>query len=78
MLGFCPDYLTEYLDARLIEDRAAQVTVLALNPGPAPVHYRVLCDLRLIVPSGVHPFRSPRLEPIVASATRIAAVDDVA
>lgn len=79
ILGFCPDYLTEHLDAQLIEDRSAAVTVLALNPGPAPVHYRVLCELRVAAAGGVRPFRSARLEPIVASATKIAAaIDDVA
>jgi hypothetical protein len=68
LLGFCPDYLTGELDTHLHADGAAEVTVLALNPGPAPVHYRVLCDLRLSVPSGVHPFRSARLEPIAPGA----------
>ena len=71
LVGFCPDYLTQDLDARLLDDRDAEVTVLASNAPPAPVHYRVLTELRFDAPAGAHPFRSPRLEPIPAGATSL-------
>lgn len=77
MVGFCPDYLTDELDERLMHDRSAEITVLAINPPPAPVHYRVLCELRLTVRGGEPPFRSPKLEPIAQGAVRLGAARDV-
>lgn len=74
IVGFCPDYLTDFLDEILREDPAAQATVLAINPPPAPVHYRVLCALVFRTPAGTtHPFRSPKLEPISADAVQLEA-----
>lgn len=70
-LGYCPHYLTDQLAQRLAEDPEARVTVLQMNPRPAPAHYRVLCSLRLHTKNGHPPFRSSRLEPISKSATAL-------
>jgi hypothetical protein len=77
IVGYCPDYLADELDKRLGTDPSAEINVLAVNPGPVPVHYRVLCDLRLTIPGGARPFRSHRLEPIAPTAVRLEGESDV-
>lgn len=71
LVGYCPDYLTDELGERLTEDRAAEVTVLTVNPPPTPVHYRVLCQLHLKTREERPPLRSPKLEPIASGAHRL-------
>lgn len=72
IVGFCPDYLTDYLDEILLEDPAGEATVLAISPPPAPVHYRVLCELVFRAPADTTPpLRSPKLEPISPDAVQL-------
>lgn len=72
IVGFCPDYLADYLDEVLLGDPAAKTTVLAMNPPPAPVHYRVLCELMFRMPSDItYPFRSGKLMPISGDAAQV-------
>lgn len=77
LIGFCPDYLTDDLDECLSHDRGAEVTVLVVNPPPAPFHYRVLCELRFKTREGKPPFRSRRLEPLAPGALRLDATGGV-
>jgi hypothetical protein len=71
LVGYCPDYLADELDQRLLEDPEARFTVLQVNPLPSPAHYRILCSLRFRTTAGEPPFRSRRLEPIAENATSL-------
>ena len=71
VLGYCPRYLAVELH-RLIEKvgwssagwSAAQVSVERVNPAPAPVQFRILCNLTMLWPKGYRPFATDEFEPI--------------
>lgn len=63
-VGYVPDYLVDDLDE--LERRGAQptLTVVRLNPRPAPSHHRLLVRLEATWPDGFESLASPRFEPL--------------
>jgi HIRAN domain len=69
LLGFCPRYLVE--DVFAYQSRTSDqpvVTVQRVNPPPAPVQFRIRCQLTLRALPGFRPFSSPVYEPIIPQA----------
>lgn len=72
-VGYVPDYLANEL-ARIEADPAALVvTVLKVNPPPAPSHHRVLCRFTCSVSLGEQLFQGSPYKPIPSGASPIAA-----
>jgi hypothetical protein len=73
LLGYVPDYLASELATARAESSCLRVTVLKVNPPPAAVHQRVLCQYQCPERVGGVLFRGPRYQPISKQATDIAA-----
>lgn len=73
LLGYVPDYLASELGAAGAKPSCLCVTVLKVNPPPAAVHQRVLCQYQCPQDVGGILFRGSRYQPISKRATDIAA-----
>jgi hypothetical protein len=69
-VGYVPDYLADDINELARLDPSIQVSVVRVNPAPAPSQQRLLCRLS-ISPSAPRPYRGPRFEPIAAAALRL-------
>ena len=68
IVGYCPRYLLE--DAfRLLQSCSPQVTVERVNPAPAPLQFRLLCNMTACWPEGFRPFSTGPYVPLVAIAS---------
>lgn len=63
-LGYIPDLLVDGLGSLEFTRDQPVVTVSRVNPSPAPVQHRVLCELRAQWPAGQHPFSAEQYEPL--------------
>ncbi|CAN5480422.1 HIRAN domain-containing protein [soil metagenome] len=71
LVGYCPRYLAPDVLRLLRADTGSelQVAVERVNPPPAPVQFRLLCNMTLRWPdSEFQPFSSPAHQPIPAGA----------
>jgi hypothetical protein len=72
ILGYVADYLCCDL-TKILESggdaAGVQITVVKVNPTPAPVHHRLLCRLVALAPEGFHPFSDDQFRPIVDTAS---------
>lgn len=67
LLGYCPRYLfADTFDSLVRDQKNPRVRIVRLNPPPAPIHYRLLCEARFRLRAGVRPFTSDRFRPIVS------------
>jgi hypothetical protein len=65
LLGYLPRYLAGELaeqDDEVVAD--CEVEVKRVNPAPAPIHFRVLCSLRMTRSADTRPFDSPYHQPV--------------
>lgn len=69
-VGYVPDYLADDINELARLDPSIQVSVVRVNPAPAPSQQRLLCRLT-ISPSAPRPHRGPRFEPIAVGAVRL-------
>lgn len=62
LIGYCPRYLLDDMDVllprSLPDSTDLRVTVVRVNPPPAPVQLRELCELRATWPDGSEPFQA--------------------
>jgi hypothetical protein len=68
IVGYCPRYLRSdilTLMAPGIGENSPRVTVVRVNPPPAPIQYRVLCRVEMRWGAGFEPFSGPEFQPIV-------------
>lgn len=71
LVGYCPRYLAADVLALLRSEGSSelQVTVERVNPPPAPVQFRLLCNMTLRWPdTGFQPFSGPAYQPIPTAA----------
>jgi hypothetical protein len=73
LLGFVPDYLASELNATGAHPSCLSVTALKLNPPPAAVHHRLLCQYQCPKEFGGLLFRGPKYRPVSTRATDVAA-----
>ncbi len=67
LVGYCPRYLKrDFAKASAVEVDALRVSVVRVNPPPAPVQLRVLCEAVMTWPDGFQPFSGPEFEPIAS------------
>ena len=67
LIGYCPRYLRGDLTRLLeLEPKSLRVTVVKVNPSPAPIQFRVLCEAVMAWPRGFQPFSDPEYQPIVS------------
>lgn len=65
MVGYCPRYLNAEIRLALDTDLdSCVVTVIGVNPPPAPAQLRVLCQMDLLPSSSVIPFQSEAFLPL--------------
>ena len=65
-VGYCPRYLLD--DVLNIVGKCCgepQVKIERVNPAPAPLQYRLLCNLTACWPNDFHPFDTEKYQPIV-------------
>lgn len=70
-IGYCPRYLVDDLQALMAipSSRASiRVTVVRVNPPPAPSQVRVLCSLEAHCPAGFVPLAAELFQPLPALA----------
>ena len=66
LVGFCPNYLLE--DAFVIIEQCCEyptIRVERINPPPAPLQYRLLCNMTGCWPDGFKPFNTEMYQPII-------------
>ncbi len=73
LVGFVPDYLANELASAGAQLRSLSLSVVKVNPPPAPVHHRLLCRLRCGNALGDRLFRGEAYRPLSARATVLAA-----
>ena len=71
MVGFCPRYLTEDVFAARQAAEPPEVTVTRTNPPPAPVQFRLLCQVRYRGADGYRPFSGEPYKPIARTGTSL-------
>lgn len=71
LLGYVPRYLSAELKRRSWDDIAsAKVTVVRVNPPPAPSHFRVLAQIEIDWPDGLSPFEAEAYAPLASPAAQ--------
>jgi hypothetical protein len=71
IVGYCPRYLRNDLLTLMesgLGDNSPQVTVVRVNPDPAPIQYRVLCRAEMRWGVGFEPYSEEQFRPIIASS----------
>lgn len=64
IVGYCPRYLSEDV-LRLVGNCSdVHVAVERLNPAPAPLQFRLLCNMTACWPQDFHPFTGADYQPI--------------
>jgi hypothetical protein len=63
-VGYVPRYLAQDISPVLEMSHNARITVLRVNPPPAPVQFRVLCCFVIQPPAGVQLFEGEEFSPI--------------
>lgn len=63
-LGFVPRYLAPDVQQLIEAGAGIEVRVRRLNPPPAPLQFRILCDLGADWPAGFSPLRVDEFEPL--------------
>lgn len=71
MLGYVPDYLAQELKRNDCSGSPMQVKVLRVNPRPAPVHHRLLCQFEFSHDSVPKLFTGPGFQPLASSASSV-------
>lgn len=74
LVGYCPRYLREDFLTLLDAGTSPAVSVVRVNPVPAPVQFRVLCRAEMRAPKGFEPFSGFEYQPF---AGRSASVENV-
>ncbi len=72
-LGYVPDYLAAEIGSEGASPAELQVTVVKVNPDPAPVHHRLLCRFEYPLDVGARLFSGHRYQPLSRNATTLAA-----
>ena len=71
LVGWVPSYLAHDIKSFLNGSSPVRVTVERVNQPPAPVQFRLLCNLTVRWPDGFSPFSEAQYQPITnASASR--------
>jgi hypothetical protein len=71
IIGYCPRYLRNdilTLMANGVGENSPRVTVVRVNPPPAPIQYRVLCRVEMGWREGFEPFSAAEFQPIIGKA----------
>ena len=71
IIGYCPRYLRNdilTLMANGLGENSPRVTVVRVNPPPAPIQYRVLCKVEMGWRAGFEPFSAAEFQPIIGKA----------
>ncbi len=72
MIGYCPHYLADDIHKILRQDPTpVHVHVERINPAPAPIQFRLLCNMTAAWPSDFRPFSSSEYQPLVDQAMNI-------
>jgi hypothetical protein len=68
LMGYLPRYLAREM-AKLSREQVARsnVEVVRVNPSPAPIHFRILCRLKMHWETDLEPFSSRVYQPIIGS-----------
>lgn len=69
LVGYCPRYLREGFLTLIDEGSSPVVSVVRVNPSPAPVQFRVLCRVEMRWPKGFEPFAGYDYQPLVGSTS---------
>lgn len=69
LLGYVPDYLAQELAHQQAPPKELRVSVVRVNPDPAPVHHRLLCRFEYPADVGSRLFRGEGYQPISSEAT---------
>jgi len=68
LIGYCPRYLKgDFTKLLRTESQSLRVSVVRVNPPPAPVQFRLLCEAVMTWPRDFQPFSDPEYEPIVTT-----------
>jgi hypothetical protein len=67
LVGWFPRYLTKEVQRFLEDPSSVKITVERVNPAPAPVQFRLLCNLTVSWPDGFSPFQSGEYLPRVSA-----------
>lgn len=74
LLGYCPRYLFGDSFAVLVTDQGTPViTVARVNPPPAPVSFRILCEARFKLRDGRAPFSGEQFQSVPSAADPVPA-----
>lgn len=74
MIGYCPRYLADDIHKILSQDPTPlHVHVERINPAPAPIQFRLLCNMTAKWPSNFRPFSSDDYQPLVYVSSALAA-----
>jgi hypothetical protein len=66
LVGFCPKYFSSLLSESIHHKREAVIAkVQKVNPVPAPMEFRLLCQVEVQLPKGKNPFSKEIYEPII-------------
>jgi len=68
LVGYCPRYLREDFLTLMDEGSSPTVSVVRVNPPPAPVQFRVLCRVEMRWPKGFEPFAGFEFQPLIGRA----------
>ena len=68
LIGYCPRYLKGDFQKLLktLDDDSLEITVVRVNPPPAPIQFRVLCRALMKGPPNFRPFDGPELDLLVS------------
>lgn len=66
LVGFMPHYLVEDFHELNTQEAQLSVTIEKVNRPPAPVHHRLLCQLKIVPSNGYQPFTGTQFDPIVS------------
>lgn len=69
LLGYVPDYLARELANHDLPGSLLQVEVKQVNPAPAPVHHRLLCQFKYSQQGGPELFTGADYQPVSSVAT---------
>jgi HIRAN domain len=75
MIGYCPRYLALDIHELLKQDpKLVNVHVERVNPTPAPIQLRLLCNMTAEWPTNFRPFSSDEYQPLVNVSSPVEAI----